>query len=170
MPGILDRLRGVLGGGGGKRRRDVGPVFGESGDSFNKGRLQDRMARAAPEMQRRVLVTACEFAVAGSGLDHPLAQEALAAVREGRSLPRDRREQLQGLADELDARHDELDEGGQASEDELKLLFWRARAASALYSATRADPVRDAYSTVYEAWFASDGPKALPPRIEELLR
>ncbi len=172
MPGLFGRLRGMLGGGGAKPGADEGPIFGESGTSFHKGRLQDRMGRATPEVQHQVLVTACEFAVTESGLDHPLAQEALAAVLEGEALSADRREQLQGLVDELDACYMELEERagkGQATEAEWKVLFWRARAASALHFATSEDPIRDAHHTVYEAWFASDNQGALPPRIEQLL-
>jgi hypothetical protein len=163
----------MLGGGGAKPGPDGGPIFGESGDTFHKGRLQDRMERATLEVQRQVLLTACEFAIAEAGLDHPLAQEALTAVREGRPFPPDRRQQLRQLADEFDARYIKLDAltgAGQGAAEDARTCFRRYVAGNALYFATSDDPIRDAHHTVYDASHTSDDPAAFVQRIEELLR
>jgi hypothetical protein len=162
----------MLGGGGAKPGPDGGPIFGHGQTSYSKAALKARMARATPQVQRQVLVTACEFAATQSGLDHPLAQEALAAVREGRRLPSGQREQLNVLAEELDSRYTELQEAaeaGQATDEDWQAVFRKCIALRSLWGATSDDPVRDAGDVVYEAWFAADQPNDLPQRIEELL-
>ena len=131
------------------------------------------MTRATPEVQRQVLLAACEVALAQSGLDHPLASEALEAVREGRELAPDRRDQLGGLAAELDRRYstelEKLAEADDAIGEEWKPVFKRALAASVLWFATSADPIADAHQIVGEAWAATDWGNDIPDMVEELL-
>jgi len=127
--------------------------------AYSKSGLQAYMTRATPEVQRQVLPRACEVALAQSGLDHPVASEALEALREGKVLSPERRGQVRRLVAELDARHFELQDlaqAGNVTDEDWKAYFQKARAASALWFATSDNPVESAQQTLYDAWLATD--------------
>jgi DNA-binding transcriptional ArsR family regulator len=140
--------------------------------AYTKSGLQACMTRATPEVRWQVMLRGCEVARAQSGLDHPVASEALEALREARALSPERRGQVRRLVAELDARYSELQElaaAGNATDEDCRAGFRKARAASALWLATSGNPIESAQETVYDAWLATDCGNDVPDLFYRLL-
>ncbi len=177
MGEFLKRIRGAFVKGTRGQQEQAPPAGGApfpfAGSAYDRAAMRRLLGQASEEQVRRVLVVACEFAAGESGLDHPLAAQAIAALREGRALPAAERDELQRLVDELDDRYAELEEAaqrGQATEEPSAIPFAKARAASALWFATGGDAVQAAIDATYEAWFAGETGNDLPERIECVLK
>jgi len=174
MGGLLRRLKALLGATPSREtHQPVGKVLHLSW--LGSPELAARLPAAPEAQQRRAALSACEFALAKSGLEHPLVDEAMAALRDGRPVSPAQRENLQRLVDELDARSDGLRETAEeagTSEEEADAFFSQARAAQAVCFATGDDALEAAVEAVYEAkhTYTAGTDGELKVRDEEFVR
>jgi hypothetical protein len=112
------------------------------------------LSQASETRQRAACLAACEFAVEHSGVNSPVVEQALQALRQSNPVAPQVKRELEALTQRLDDEYFDLQEAaenGTASEDEWKRAFSQARAASALVFASGEDALEAASEAVYEA-------------------
>lgn len=124
---------------------------------------------ALPEVQlRNVATVVALWVVAESGLTGDRVDAALDALREGALVGESTRSGIEQLVNELDDSAWAAQESGD--EGRYLLLFRRARAADALWSALDSDVVIAAADSVYEAQAATGDLGVVRRIVEEAIR
>ncbi|MFM7038313.1 MAG: hypothetical protein ACKO2L_11390 [Planctomycetaceae bacterium] len=116
--------------------------------------LAASLRQVSDRQQRAACLAACEFAVEHSGVDSPVVEHALQALRQSKPVAPQVKRDLEALTQRLDDEYFDLQEAaenGTASEDEWKRAFSQARAASALVFASGDDAFEAASQAIYEA-------------------
>jgi hypothetical protein len=127
-----------------------------------------KLQRASVANQRAAALAACEFAIARTGIEHPLVEKALKKVRAAGVLTRKEKAELDTLVAQLDEEYFALQEAaeeGRASTEDYVKVFGQARAVAALSFATGEDAFQAATEAIYEAAATTDDKEELSSRI-----
>ena len=135
--------------------------------------LATKLRRASAIKQRRASVAACEMAIAGAMVEHPLVFEALRQLRNGHVFTPHEKAAIDALAAQLDEEYFDLQEAAEsdkATTDDYLRAFARARAVAALsFAGSGATDATD--ESIYEAAAATgDDNSELFSRIESALQ
>lgn len=135
--------------------------------------LVTKLSRASAAKQRQACVAACELAIAGALVEHPLVSESLRKLRDGHVFTPQEKVELDALVAQLDDEYFDLHEAaeaGEATTDDYLRAFAKARAVAAL-SFAGSNTSDAASESIYEAATAIGDDKAeLFSRIEFALQ
>lgn len=134
--------------------------------------LTTSLREASTKHQQSACLAACEFAVERSGIDSPIIQHALQAMRNSQPVPPEIKRELKSLEQRLDDEYfhlQEAAEAGNASEDAWKRAFSHARATSALVFAAGEDAFEAASEAIYEASATVDDNRELIAVVTKVL-
>jgi len=131
--------------------------------------LSARLDRLPEDELRRISIRAARKAVEHIGLDHPIIDDAFAALAAGNFGDSPVRDRLMRLVEELDERQwdlqDLVDQNKTPKADQSK-AFTAARAANAVLNALDSDPLASAQETLYEANAAIRDPDEIRRLVE----
>jgi hypothetical protein len=134
--------------------------------------LARQLRHASAALQSAVAVAACEYAIACARVRHPIVDEALGKLREGRVLRSSTKADLNALVETLDEQYFKLQdaaEDGLASNYASQQVFGQVRAVAALVSAFNADHCEASMEAVYEAAAVTDQSESLLSQIGSML-
>ena len=134
--------------------------------------IADLLRSAVPEKRSQACLTACQIAVARSGVSGRAISVALDSLAKGAPVTSAERRDLDELASQLDDEYLRAQEAADPNQtgDQLYLrTFWQARAAAALGYAPSAADFAAAADAIYEACAASDGLDAIATAVREAL-
>jgi len=135
-------------------------------------RLAEEIKKSGSELQRRVALLACRFAMNAAPVGNSIAAQALLVLEIGQRFTEEQLAKLNNLQQELDDRYFDLQE--QAEDDAEKQVealqyFGQARAVSALLFSQDSDPLVASMEAVYEASSTTDRPADLFDAVTHLL-
>jgi len=134
--------------------------------------LAEQVEKASDEEKRAICVPVCRLAIARTGLDEPLVEQALRLMENG--IFKDQRvttalERLFGDLDESYFAAEERYKAGQGTEDTYIALARKARAADAVLACFNDDAFIAATYSVYEVCAALGGADEVQAVVNSVL-
>lgn len=134
--------------------------------------IAEGLRQASPTRQRAAALAACQFAIAKANVRHDCVEQAYNVLRKGTELSAAQQSELEVLVANLDNEYFSLQEAaeeGRTTNEEYLRKFAQARAVSALFFASKSDPLEASTEAVYEASTAVEDKEALFSTVESAL-